>query len=158
MIKQLLILCMALIGFTALQAQPVNLKPLVSGPSHAAGLDTITNAGNVTQVIKIQGYQNIVTIQTAVTKLTGTPTLGSVKVFGSVDSLKWDNIPVGITSAGVPVTTVLDTLAVTNIAGAQVHTWCITPSRFQYYKVIAHGGNGSTQTSTVTTQALWRKE
>jgi hypothetical protein len=147
-----------LLAFTAVKAQP-NLKPLQSDLTiHAAGLDTVANSASVTEVIKIQGSHHLVTFQTSVTKLTGNPTLGSVKIYGSVDSVKWDVIPVGLTSTGTVATTLSDTLAVTNVSTAQVHTWSFTPSKFQYYKVVCHGGNGATQTSTVRTEALWRDD
>ena len=42
------------------------------------------------------------------------------------------------------VTTATDTLAVTNIAGAQVHTWKLTGNLFQYYKATCKGGNRAT--------------
>jgi len=147
-----------LLAFTAVKAQP-NLKPLHSDLTiHAAGLDTVANSASVTEVIKIQGSQKMITFQTAVTKLTGNPTLGSVKIYASVDSVKWDVIPVGLTSTGTVATTLNDILAVTNVSTPQIHTWSFTPSKFQYYKVVYHGGNGSTQTSTVTTEALWRED
>ena len=46
---------------------------------HAAGLDTTTtNTASISQVLQIPGYWDYVTIQTAVTKLTGNPALGNV--------------------------------------------------------------------------------
>lgn len=128
------------------QSSSSSVGPLISDQVHKAGLDTTTNSGSVSQIIQIPNYQDIVTIQTAVTKLTGNPALGSVKLYGSVDGIKYDL-----------VSTAADSLAVTNISGAQIHTWKISVSPFLYYKAVCHGGNGATQTSTVSTVALWRR-
>jgi hypothetical protein len=115
--------------------------------THAKGLDTTANSASISQILQLPGYWDYVTIQTGVTKLTGNPTLGSVKLQGSVDGVKWDW-----------VTTATDTLAVTNVSTVQVHTWKLTGNPFAYYKAICKGGNGATQTSTVNTVVLYRRK
>jgi len=146
----------ALLSVTAVKAQSIlspntsasYVKPFQSDLTvHAKGLDTVANTASVSQILQIPGYQDIVTIQASVTKLTGNPSLGSVKLYGSVDGVKYDF-----------VTTSTDTLAVANVSSAQVHTWKLSPSPFLYYKAICKGGNGATQTSTVSTTALYRKK
>ncbi|MDO3641973.1 hypothetical protein [Mucilaginibacter sp. L3T2-6] len=141
--KLLFFFGIALFSFTAVNAQSV-VKPLQSDVTvHKAGLDTVTNAASVSQVLQIPGNPAIITIQAAVTKLTGSPG-GSVKLYGSVDGVRYDF-----------ATTSTDTLAVANVAGAQVKTWKLTGNAFQYYKAI-YKSNNSSQTSTVSNAALIR--
>lgn len=141
--KLILLLSIVLLSFTMVKAQS-GLKPLQSDTSiHKAGLDTASNTGAVAQIIQIGGYWSTVTIQSGVTKLTGTPG-GSLKLYGSVDNIKYDY-----------ATTATDSLAVSNVSTLQVKTWKINPSQFQFYKVI-YKPTG-TQTSTITSTALWRK-
>ena len=154
--KLTFLISFAVLAFTGVKAQGI-LSPNSSNSYvssfqsdqtiHASGLDTTANTGSVSQILQIPGYWDVITIQTVVTKLTGNPALGSVKLYGSVDGVRYD-----------VVTTATDTLAVTNISGAQVHTWKLTGNAFLYYKAIAKGGNGATQTSTVTTKALYRRK
>jgi hypothetical protein len=140
--KLIFILSFALLGIVEAKAQSF-LKPLQSDQTiHKAGLDTST-ATAVMQIIQIPGQLGTLTIQAGVTKLTGAP-VGSVKLYGSTDGIKYDF-----------VTTSTDTLAVANVAGLQVKTWKFTNNPFQYYKMI-YKPTGS-QTSTVTTSALGRK-
>lgn len=153
--KKLLILSVALLSFIAVKAQ-TNLKPLQSDLTiHKAGLDTVTNSGTISQTLQIAGWQDVVTIQTSVVKLTGNPTLGGVKLYGSVDGVKYDFVAA---AKPVPVAPAVDSLAVTNVSTPQIYTWTIIPSKYQYYRATYHGGNGSTQTSTVNTTAMWRKQ
>jgi len=134
----------ALISMTVAAHAQANLKNLQSDLTiHKLGLDTNVNAASVSQVLQIGGYQDIITIQAGVTKLTGTPG-GSVKLYGSVDNIKYDY-----------ATTSTDTLAVTNVTPLQVKTWVIAPSKFQYYKAVYKSAQ-STQTSTIVTTAMWR--
>lgn len=140
--KLIFILSLCVICFARAQAQSF-VKPLQSDQTiHKAGLDTASTSA-VSQVIQIPGQLATLTIQSGVTKLTGSPG-GSVKLYGSVDGVKYDI-----------ATTATDTLAVANVAGLQVKTWKLTSNPFQYYKII-YKPVGS-QTSTVSTNALGRK-
>jgi hypothetical protein len=141
--KLIFFFALALLSF-GVNAQ-ANLKNLQSDQGvHKAGLDTVSNAGSISQILQIGGYQDLITIQAGVTKLTGTPG-GSVKLYGSVDNIKYDF-----------ATTATDTLAVGNVTPLQVKTWVIAPSKFQYYKAV-YKGAGS-QTSTIVTTAMWRNK
>jgi len=141
--KFLFIAVLTLFSFAAVHAQS-NLKQLSStNSSHAwyAGLDTNTNAGTTTQALKITGT-GAYTFQTGVLKISGTGA-GVVKLLGSIDNVKFDY------AGGVP-----DSLIVVNKASLQVKTWYITPSRFQYFKLVYVGAG--TQTSSVSTSVLIR--
>ena len=142
--KLIFLFSLSVLFITAANAQST-LRIMQSDQGvHKLGLDTVTNAGSISQIAQITGYQDLVTIQSGVTKLTGTAG-GSLKLYGSVDGVKYDF-----------ATTSTDTLAVGNVAGLQVKTWTIAPSSYQYYKVI-YKSLQSTQTSTVTSEALVRK-
>jgi len=139
-----LVLFLSIISLSAMTVQAQRYtKPLQSDNTvHALGLDTASNAVSVSQVLQITGWQDMVTIQSGVTKLTGTiGATASVKLYGSVDGVKYDY-----------ATTASDTLAVGDVSGVQVKTWYIAPSKFQYYKAIYKPAG--TQTSTITSTAL----
>lgn len=125
------------LALQSVQAQ-TGVKKLISGSSHAAGLDTASGTGVVTQKIKIIGKYNL-TFMTAVTKLTGAP-VGVVKLYGSIDDVKYDYVDTP------------DSLSVTNKAGAQIKKWKVKPSDFLYYKAV-YTPTG-TQTSTISTSVL----
>ena len=122
-----------------------NLKNLQSDLTvHKAGLDTVTNTGSVSQILQISGWQDLVTVQAGVTKLTGTSG-GTVKLLGSVDNVRYEY-----------VNNTPDSLIVANVAGLQVKTWVITPSKYQYYKAVFKGTG--THTTKIETLAMWRKQ
>lgn len=142
--KLLFILSLTLLCFAGAKAQTTFQKPLVSDHTiHKAGLDTASGAVAVTQIAQVSGSWAWVTVQAAVNKLTGAP-VGSLKLYGSVDGVKYDY-----------VTTAIDSLAVTNVSTPQVKTWKLVPPSFQYFKII-YKPTG-TETSTLSTSAYGSK-
>lgn len=143
--KQLiLILSIMIVSLAGVKAQNSVQNFTSDDTIHAAGLDTVSNTGTITQTLKVTGKLSIFTIQAGVTKLTGTPSSGfSVKLYGSNNNVRWDY-----------ATTSTDTLAVTNVAAEQVKTWKLTSNPFLYYKIVYKGFG--TQTSKVSANALMR--
>lgn len=119
------------------QANTVYLK---SATSHVS-TDTITNATVKTQYASISGYQDVLTIQTVVTKISGT-TAGAVYLYGSLDNVNYVRIAT-------------DSLLLANVSTAQSKIWNVNPSTVQYYqlKVVPSG----TQSTKIVTKAIYRK-
>jgi hypothetical protein len=120
-------------------AQVSNGVYLKSVASRSAATDTLTNAGGKTQYASITGYQDVITIQTTVTKLSGT-TAGVGYLYGSLDNVNYVRIST-------------DSLLLTNTA-TQVKLWNISPSTVQYYQIkwVPSG----TQSTKVQTYAIYR--
>lgn len=123
---------------------PANLGGVTTGnlkstPTHAVG-DTLTDAGTKSQIIWLKNYVGIVTIQTTLTRLSGT-LAGTVALYGSVNNVGYSLIDTATT--------------LTNVA-SKVLLWKIAPSHFEYYKVVMTGSG--TQSVKIISPAIWRKQ
>lgn len=112
---------------------------LLSSTGHAS-TDTLTNAGTVSQLKQITGYHKVLSIQTTITKVTGTPA-GTVVLYGSLDGTTYDTIP------GT------ERFTITNVA-TQTIIWPLGESRYVYYKVVTAGSG--TQSSRVKSYYILR--
>lgn len=138
----LLIGALFAIALPKVQAQVSNGVYLKSVSSRTATLDTISNATVKTQYASITGFQNIVTIQTVVTKISGT-TAGAVYLYGSLDNVNYVRIAT-------------DSLLLANVSTAQSKIWLVAPSQVQYYQMrIVPSG---TQSTKIQTYAIYRKQ
>lgn len=135
--KLLSILIIGLLFAIALPTQShaqANTTYLKSTTSHGT-VDTITNATVKTQYASITGYQAVLTIQTTVTKISGT-TAGVVYLYGSLDNVNYTRIAT-------------DSLLLANVSTAQVKLWSVNPSTVQYYQMrVVPSGMQSTKIST----------
>lgn len=113
---------------------------LLSTPTHPA-TDTITNAVSKSQFAIVNGSNVHFTIQTTLTKISGT-VAGTVKPQGSVD---------GITYFDIPNQT---TLTLTDVA-SQGAIWVINNSPYQYYKVLVTPSG--TQSTKIASLGLVRR-
>lgn len=119
------------------QSNTVYLK---SVSSRTSVLDTITNATTKNQYASITGFQDVVTIQTTITKISGT-TAGAAYLYGSLDNVNYVKIAT-------------DTLALANVSTAQVKLWIVQPSAVQYYQVrVVPTG---TQSTKMQSYAIYR--
>lgn len=108
--------------------------------SNKTFVDTVTNTTTKTKFIKITGYQDVITIQANIEKISGT-VAGSVWVSGSIDGSYYQSIS--------------DTLTATNVA-KQSRIWTFNPSLYSYYKV-NYKGSG-TMSAKLSSFAIWRKK
>lgn len=106
--------------------------------------DTIANAGTAFLSIGISGYQNVVSIQPLVTKISGT-TAGTLRLFGSLDGTNYTRI-----------NATTDSLVLTNVAGVQTKIFVVPNSPYSYYRVQVTGSG--TQSTKVQAFAIWRKQ
>ncbi|MGZ3753584.1 MAG: hypothetical protein ACXVAY_01415 [Mucilaginibacter sp.] len=140
--KSFLLATLFLFAVSAILSAKAQVKIFQSDQTiHAAGVDTVSGTGSVSQLLKITGKFDV-TVQTGVTKLTGTPG-GTVKLLGSVDGVKFDYVNI------TP-----DSLIIVNKAPLQVKTWRIVGNPYQVYKCVFTGSG--THTSKITTTALVR--
>lgn len=138
----LLIGALFAIALPKVQAQVSNGVYLKSVSSRSFVNDTITNATVKTQYASITGFQNIVTIQTELTKISGT-TAGAVYLYGSLDNVTY-------------VRLVPDSLLLSNVSTVQSKIWLVQPSSVQYYQVrVVPSG---TQSTNIKTYAIYRKQ
>lgn len=111
---------------------------LLSTPSHSV-TDTITNTTVKNQYGLIGGFNAVVTVQSIITKLSGTGA-GSVKLQGSLDGLNW--VQVG------------STYTITDVA-SQTVAFTVSPSSYAYYRInVTPTG---TQSQTIESKVLIRK-
>jgi hypothetical protein len=82
--KKILFVLIALIGFTAVNAQRATVMPLAVG-------DTIANTGTASKIITITGGYSGAAIQVVLTKISGTGA-GTVKLMGSNDNTNFTQI------------------------------------------------------------------
>lgn len=123
-------------------AQVSNGVYLKSVASRSFVNDTVSNATVKTQYASITGFQNIVTIQTELTKISGT-TAGAVYLYGSLDNVTY-------------VRLVTDSLLLSNVSTVQSKIWLVQPSSVQYYQVrVVPSG---TQSTNIKTYAIYRKQ
>lgn len=113
--------------------------------------DTLTNAATSNLQLPISGYQNVVSIQALVTKLTGT-TGGNVFLYGSNDGTNYVVVP----SKRNDGATRLDTLILANSAGVQSKIFRVENSPYTYYQLRTVGTG--TQTTKIQAFAIWRKQ
>ncbi|GGG97350.1 hypothetical protein [Pedobacter zeae] len=118
---------------------PNSLKDMLSSPTHAA-TDTVTNAGVKYQIAAVQGFQDVVTIQTVITKISGT-VAGTVIIQGSLDGVNYTTIGT-------------DSFTATDVA-SQSKSWSVNPSTFAYYRV-SYTGAG-TMSAKINSKLLFRK-
>lgn len=122
-------------------AQVANGVTFKSVQTRTATTDTITNAVTKTQYASITGFQNIVSIQTVLTKLSGT-TAGVAYLYGSLDNVTY-------------VRLVSDSLILGNVT-TQSKLWLIQPSSVQYYQVrVVPTG---TQSTKIATYGIYRRQ
>lgn len=134
---------LALFAFTSTLVAPTETKAqsgyLLSSAGHAS-TDTLTNAGSVAQIKQITGYHKVLSIQTTVTKVTGTPA-GTVVLYGSLDGVTYDTIPS------------TERFTITNVS-TQTIVWPLGVSNYAYYKVLTTGSG--TQSSRVKSYYILR--
>lgn len=106
------------------QTEPT-YKPMLSTTTGLA-LDTVTNTGARSQVLRLAGPNTIITIISTVTEITGT-TAGTVKLYGSLDGVNYAEI----NSSNV--------FSPADILTAQSYAWHVNPSQYTYYKVTYTG-------------------
>lgn len=141
--KKAIFAILLLAATVAVKAQ-TNLKVFQTDQTiHVLGLDTAINAAGAAPILSLPGYYDLITVQGTVTKISGTVG-GSLKLYGSVDGIAYSL-----------ATATTDTLAVANVAPAQVYSWTLTPSKFLYYKV--QYTSLSSQTSQLRARALAHK-
>lgn len=104
--------------------------------------DTVVNAATSNLQLPIAGYQNVVSVQAFVTKLTGT-TAGVVRLYGSLDGTNYVRA------------NATDSLILANAAGVQTKIFIVKDNPYAYYR-IGTAGSG-TQTTKVQAYAIWRK-
>jgi len=109
--------------------------------SNGTAIDTVTNTGTKSQVLAIAGVQDVVTILSTVTEISGT-TGGTVKLYGSIDGTNYALIDT-------------NTFSPADQIAAQSYAWSINPSKYTYYKV-TYVGSG-TMSAKISTKALWRR-
>jgi len=129
---------MSLATFTANAQAPNTLKNMLSSPTHVS-TDTVTDAGVKLQSVAVPGYQEVVTIQTVITKINGT-VAGTVIIQGSLDGVNYTTIGT-------------DSYTATNVA-TQSKTWSVNPSTFAYYRV-SYTGTG-TMSAKINSKLLHR--
>jgi len=125
---------------TANAQVPANQGYLKSSPTHAT-TDTVDNAETVNQVINIGGFQEVVTIQPILTKISGTAA-GVVRLWGSID---------GVNFVRVNPT---DSLTMTDVA-TKTKVFIVSPSAYTHYRISYTGV--STMSVKLQTPAIWRK-
>jgi hypothetical protein len=134
----LLIIAIAFIGLSA-SAQSGYFKRA----SDSKTTDTLTNAATSNLQLPITGYQNVVSVQALVTKLTGT-TAGVVRLYGSLDGTNYVRA------------NPTDSLTLANAAGIQTKIFIIKDNPYAFYRVGTIGTG--TQTTKVQAYAVWRKQ
>lgn len=95
----------------------------LSSPTHA-NIDTVDNTEILTQTKQITGYHKVLTIQSTITKISGT-VAGTVTLYGSLDGVTYDQIGTDVFTA-------------TNVA-SQCNIWSLGVSGYAYYRVIYAG-------------------
>lgn len=105
--------------------------------------DTLSNATTKTQTATIPGYNDLVTVQVFLNKISGTAA-GKVYLLGSINGTDF-------TRAGGA-----DSLTVVNVA-SQNRSFIITPSQYTAYRIQFVGGVGATQSVRFNSIALFRK-
>lgn len=134
-------ICFALAVPKESVAQVANGVTFKSVQTRTATTDTISNAVTKTQYASITGFQNIVSIQTTLTKLSGT-TAGVAYLYGSLDNITY-------------VRLVPDSLILGNVT-TQSKLWLIQPSSVQYYQVrVVPTG---TQSTKIATYGIYRRQ
>lgn len=139
--KKLLFMFSLMLAFVAVKAQvATNIQSLISDTVHKAGLDTVINTGVKIQKIQIPGYNDVLTFQGILNKISGTAG-GSIVLQGSLDGINYINIG----SAFTP----------TNVA-LQTFSFSLNPSTWLNYQ-IQYTGTG-TMSVTINSFAMWRKQ
>lgn len=105
--------------------------------------DTLSNATTKTQTATIPGYNDLVTVQVFLNKISGTAA-GKVYLLGSINGIDF-------TRAGGS-----DSLTVLNVA-TQNRSFIIAPSQFTAYRIQFVGGVGATQSVRFNSVALFRR-
>jgi len=107
---------------------------------------TVTDTGADTLVLQVKGSQNLVSVQYTGTKVSGT-VAGTATLYGSVTGVAYAPVPVKVIKGEVNAYTNTD-IAVNS------YIWTVTPSPYQYYKVIVVGTG--TMVATVAGSVLVR--
>ena len=106
--------------------------------------DTLANATTKTQTLKIDGYNDMVSVQANLTKISGTAA-GKVYLLGSLDGTNYAR------AGGA------DSLTVLNVT-SQSKIFDVVPSKFVYYRIQFVGASGATQSVRFNSLALIRKK
>ena len=107
----------------------------------ATGYTTVVNTATKTQTIRVDGYQDAVTIQVVLTKISGTAA-GKVYLLGSLYGANY------VRAGGA------DSLVVANVA-TQSKIFSVANSPYLYYRT-SYTGSG-TQSVKIASKAIWRK-
>lgn len=120
-----IVLAFGLSAFTAEQAS-AQTGYFLSSPGHA-NIDTVDNTESIAQTKQITGTQACLSIQTTVTKISGTVG-GTLTLSGSLDGVTYDVIG-------------SDVFTATNVA-SQCNIWALGQSNYVYYRV-TYAGTGT---------------
>lgn len=96
----------------------------LSSPTHA-NIDTVDNTEALSQIKQITGYHKVLSIQSTITKISGT-VAGSVVLMGSLNGVTYDTVSTA------------ELFYPTNVA-TQTKVWALGVSDYVYYKVIYTG-------------------
>lgn len=105
--------------------------------TNASGLDTVTNTATKTQTLALAGGWDVVTIQVAITKISGTVG-GTLTLKGSVDGIAYTTIGSAVTPT--------DTTA--------AYSFSVNPSTYAKYQISYTGA--TTQAASIKTAWLSR--
>jgi hypothetical protein len=105
--------------------------------------DTLANATTKTQTAKIDGFNDMVSVQAVLTKISGTAA-GKVYLLGSLDGTNF------VRAGGS------DSLTVLNVT-TQSKIFEVTPSKYVHYRIQFVGGTGATQSVRFNSLAVYRK-
>lgn len=122
----LLIVALSVLSTAKSFAQTEGSYTTMKSTTTGLALDTVTNTGVRSQVLRSPGFANVVTIVATVTEISGT-TAGAIHLFGSLD---------GVGYAEIDTTKVFSPADITT---AQSYAWHVNPSQFTYYKTTYTG-------------------
>lgn len=112
----------------------------------AASTNTVTNSGTNTLTAQVKGAHDAITVEYVATKVSGTVG-GNATLYGSVNGEAYSAVPVAVIKGGVNAYTNTD--ITTNS-----YVWVITPSVYQYYRVLVSGTG--TMVATISGTVLVR--
>lgn len=139
--KLLILLGLIAMSFSA-NAQVVAMKATTGNTS-----DTVTNTGTEVLSTQVNGYNEVVTVQLTVTKISGT-VAGTAILQGSLDGTTW-------TTLNHASTTGNDTITLTNVTTNSA-IWVVEPSKYLYYRVSVTGSG--TMVARISAKIMARKK
>lgn len=113
-----------MVSFNASAQTEGTMRSLIS-TTNSTALDTVTNSGVRSQLLRVPGSFSAVTIVATVTEINGT-TAGSVRLWGSLDGTNYALVD-------------SNTFSPADQVAAQSYAWQVKPSTFTYYRVTYTG-------------------